>query len=173
MYSSVGGAERTTGIPHFESKFFVEERLRSLVPTQVIRPTFFMENLAAQLAPTRGEIVVRLPMRGDVAVQMVSVRDVGRASARALLEPGAVDGAIEIAGDEQTLDGVAAIMSEITGVPARFEQIPLEHLGDDEDLKAMFRWFAAGDAYRADIEKSRALVPGVLDLRAWLGTLGG
>lgn len=173
VYSSVGGAERATGIPHFESKFLVEERLRSLVPTQVIRPTFFMENLAAQLAPMGGEIVVRLPMPGDVAVQMVSVRDVGRASARALLEPGAVDGAIEIAGDEQTLDGVAAIVSEITGVSARFEQIPLEYLGDDEDLKAMFRWFAAGDAYRADIEKSRALVPGVLDIRAWLGTLGG
>ncbi|WP_129789644.1 NmrA/HSCARG family protein [Promicromonospora panici] len=93
VYSSVGGAERETGIPHFESKFDVEKRLRALVPATILRPTFFMENLAAQLTPNEeGEIVIRMPMPGDVPVQMVAVRDIGRAAARLLLEPGAIDG---------------------------------------------------------------------------------
>lgn len=172
VYSSVGGAERGTGIPHFESKFDVEKRLDVLVPTTILRPTFFMENLAAQLTPDEGgEIVIRMPMPGDVPMQMIAVRDIGRAAARLLLEPSAIDGhAIEVAGDELTLDLVAAQAGEAFGVPARFETIPLEYLGDDEDLKAMFRWFAEGSAYQADLARSRSLVPDVSDLRSWLAT---
>lgn len=172
VYSSVGGAERGTGIPHFESKFDVEKRLDALVPTTILRPTFFMENLAAQLTPgPDGEIVIRMPMPGDVPMQMIAVRDIGRAAARLLLEPSAIDGkAIEVAGDELTLDLVAARAGEALGVPARFETIPLEYLGDDEDLKAMFRWFAKGSAYQADLARSRSLVPDAIDLRSWLVT---
>lgn len=172
VYSSVGGAERGTGIPHFESKFQVEERLRSLVPTTVVRPTFFMENLAPQLAPDEdGEIVIRMPMPGDVPLQMIATRDIGRAAARLLLEPRAIQGdAIEVAGDEVALDVVAAQASEILGVPARFETIPLAYLGDDEDLTAMFRWFVTQPAYQADLAQSRAFIPGARDLRSWLST---
>jgi uncharacterized protein YbjT (DUF2867 family) len=172
VYSSVGGAERGTGIPHFESKFDVEKRLDALASTTILRPTFFMENLAAQLTPDQdGEIVIRMPMPGDVPMQMIAVRDIGRAAARLLLEPSAIDGdAIEVAGDELTLDLVAAQAGEALGVPARFETIPLEYLGDDEDLKAMFRWFAKGSSYQADLARSRSLVPDVSDLRAWLAT---
>jgi uncharacterized protein YbjT (DUF2867 family) len=172
VYSSVGGAERGTGIPHFESKFDVEKRLRALVPATILRPTFFMENLTAQLTPNEdGEIVIRMPMPGDVPVQMVTVRDIGRAAARLLVEPGAIDGdAVEIAGDELSLDLVAAQAGEVFEVPARFETIPLEYLGDDEDLKAMFRWFAEGSSYRADLAQSRSLVAEVRDLRSWLVT---
>jgi uncharacterized protein YbjT (DUF2867 family) len=172
VYSSVGGAERGTGIPHFESKFDVEKRLGTLVPATILRPTFFMENLTAQLTPDQdGEIVIRMPMPGDVPVQMIAVRDIGRAAARLLLEPSAIDGdAIEVAGDELTLDLVAARAGETFGVPARFETIPLEYLGDDEDLKAMFRWFAEGSAYQADLARSRSLVGDVSDLRSWLVT---
>lgn len=172
VYSSVGGAERKTGIPHFESKFEVEKRLRDLVPATILRPTFFMENLTAQLAPHEdGEIVIRMPMPGDVPVQMIAVRDIGRAAARLLLEPSAIDGnAIEVAGDELSLDLVAARAGEAFGVPVRFEAIPLEYLGDDEDLTAMFRWFAAGPAYQADLAQSRSLIAEVSDLRSWLVT---
>lgn len=46
VYSSVGGAERRTGIPHFESKRRVEEYLDGLaISATLIRPVFFMENL--------------------------------------------------------------------------------------------------------------------------------
>ena len=39
-------------------------------------------------------------MPGDVPVQMIAVRDIGRAAARLLLEPGAIDdNAIEVAGE--------------------------------------------------------------------------
>ena len=170
VYSSVGGAERATGIPHFESKYLVETYLDSLVPSSILRPVFFMENLLPQLVPDDdGTIVIRMPMPGDVPLQMIGVRDIGRAAARLLSEPAAIDGnAIEVATDELTLDEVAQKVSDVLGVPARFETIPLEYLGDDEDLKAMFRWFAAGSAYKADLSVSRALIQGSSDFPEWL-----
>jgi uncharacterized protein YbjT (DUF2867 family) len=173
VYSSVGGAERDTGIPHFESKFRVEKHLETLVPSTILRPVFFMENLVPQLTPDEnGEIVIRMPMPGDVPVQMIAVRDIGRAAAQLLIDPDSIDGdAVEVAGDELTLDQVAALAGEILGIPARFETIPLEYLGDDEDLKAMFRWFAAGSAYRADLAHSRSLIPGINDLRSWMTSM--
>ena len=45
VYSSVGSAHRETGIPHFDSKWEVEEHLRgSGVPFTILRPVFFMQN---------------------------------------------------------------------------------------------------------------------------------
>ena len=59
----------------------------------LVAGTFFMENLAGQLAPgPDGEVVVRLPMPGDVPLQMVAVRDIGAAAARLLLDVDAIEG---------------------------------------------------------------------------------
>jgi uncharacterized protein YbjT (DUF2867 family) len=170
VYSSVGGAERGTGVPHFESKREVELRLGALLPATFVRPTFFMENLGQQLEPgAGGETVIRLPMPGDVPLQMISVRDVGRAAARLILDPSAIVGeGVEIAGAELTLEQVAEQASSTLGRPVRFEPVPVEVLGEDEDLKAMFRWFTEVPAYRADLDATRALVPQISDFRSWL-----
>jgi uncharacterized protein YbjT (DUF2867 family) len=170
VYSSVGGAERATGIPHFESKRRVEERLSELVPATFLRPTFFMENLRSQLVPdASGDVVVRLPLAADVALQMVAVRDIGAAAARLAIDPDAVHGdAVEIAGDELTLTQVAERATQALGRHVRFEEVPLDALGDDDDLKAMFRWFATTPAYAADLAETRRLVPDVSDFSSWL-----
>lgn len=171
VYSSVGGAERGTGIPHFESKRRVEQRLSEVVRTTFVRPTFFMENLAPQLdLGGSGELVLRLPVPGDVPIQMVAVRDIGAAAARVLLDPGAVGGgAVELAGDQLTLEQAADRVGAVLGRPARYEALPVEVLGEDEDMKAMFRWFTTVPAYRADFDLTRRLVPDVQDLTAWVG----
>jgi uncharacterized protein YbjT (DUF2867 family) len=150
----------------------VEQRLSDLVPAKFLRPAFFMENLAPQLgADPSGHVVIRLPMGSTVPLQMVAVCDVGVAATRLLLDPQAVDGdALEVAGDELTLEQVAAQVGEVFGRPARFEEVPLDALGDDADLKAMFRWFATLPAYQADFAATRRLVPEASDLRAWLST---
>src|SRR5918912_576207 len=46
VYSSVANADKNTGIPHFESKYKVEQHIKNLgIPHTIIGPTFFMENL--------------------------------------------------------------------------------------------------------------------------------
>ena len=49
VYTSVGSANKRTGVPHFDNKWRIEETVRSLrFPSHVIlRPVFFMENLLA------------------------------------------------------------------------------------------------------------------------------
>lgn len=48
VFSSVASADQATGIPHFESKFRVEEHLRrSGLPFTIIAPAYFMDNLLA------------------------------------------------------------------------------------------------------------------------------
>ena len=45
VFSSVGGAERKSGIPHFETKWEIENHIRKLgLPATMIRPVGFMEN---------------------------------------------------------------------------------------------------------------------------------
>lgn len=170
VYSSVGGAERDTGIPHFESKRRVEQRLSELVRTKFVRPTFFMENLTPQLAGGgAGELVLRLPVAGDVGLQMVAVRDIGAAAARVLVDPDVLAGdAIELVGDELTMTQVADRVASVLGRPTRYEGLPLSVLGDDEDMRAMFVWFSAVPAYQGDVDGTRRLVPDVRDVATWV-----
>lgn len=175
VYSSVGGAERHTGVPHFESKRRVEEHIEALgLPATFLRPVFFMENLTGQGPSLEdGSLVVRLPLPGDVPLQMVAVADIGAAAAAALLDPSRVpSGAIELAGDELTGDQVAQVFGAAAGLPARYEALPLAVLGGDEDMTAMFTWFTQRPAYQGDLPGTRALVPGTHDLAGWLADTG-
>lgn len=170
VFSSVGGAERSSSVPHFESKFLVEQHLAGLgIRTTVVRPVFFMENFR-WMAPVLedGTLVLRLPVPDDVPLQMIAVRDVGVVAATALLSAGAVPEAVEIAGDELTGSEIAAAHGRKAGLPARFEALPLSVLDGQDDLQAMFRWFAETPAYQADLTQVRSIHPGVQTLEAWL-----
>jgi uncharacterized protein YbjT (DUF2867 family) len=168
VYSSVGGAERNTGIPHFESKRRVEEFLIGSVPVNFVRRTFFMENLLGMIARDGDELLVRIPMPGDVPLQMISVRDIGKAAAALLAQREPDAASVEIAGDEVTGERIAQLVAQRLGAPATFVQAPLDVLGSYDDVKSMFRWFATPPSYRADFARTRELVPDVEDLPRWL-----
>ncbi|WP_410809735.1 NmrA/HSCARG family protein [Micromonospora sp. 067-2] len=170
VYSSVGGAERKSGVPHFESKRRVEQRLAELLPSSFIRPTFFMDNVARMIdGAGDDEFVLRLPLPADVDLQMIAVRDIGIIAAAALRQPDVLGSdALEIAGDVLTGPQVAQLVGAHLGRTARYEALPLETLGGDEDRMAMFRWFADTPAYAADLDRTRQVDPQVWDLAGWL-----
>jgi len=119
VYSSVGGAERNTGIPHFESKRRIEEFLIGSVPVNFIRPTFFMENLPGIIARDGAELLVRMPLPGDVPLQMISVQDIGEAAAALLTRREPDTAPVEIAGDEVTGERIAQLVAQRFGAAAR------------------------------------------------------
>ncbi len=172
VYSSVDGVDRSTGIPHFESKRQIEEYLQEQgVPSTFVRPVFFMDNFARFMVPAEedGAVVVRMPMPGDVPLQMIAARDVAIVSAVALLEPDRIaGGVVEIAGDELTGDQIAAAYGERRGLDGRYEELPTHVL--DEDSKAMFEWFARPPAYQADFAATKQLHPQVMTFAEWLNT---
>ena len=108
-----------------------------------------------------------MPLPKTTPVQFISVRDIGHAAAQLLLKADAAPPA-EIAGDELTGEQIAERLTRSLGSPVTYVQAPLEALGDDEDLKAMFRWLAQLPAFQADFVRTRELVPDVEDLSAWL-----
>ncbi|GAA1070684.1 NmrA/HSCARG family protein [Tsukamurella spumae] len=175
VYSSVGGAERSTGIEHFESKRRVEEYIESLgLHATFVRPVYFMENLLAMgVSVEDGTVVVRQPLPDGIPLQMVSVRDIGRVAASILLDGTAFEGkSIEIAGDELTGTQIAAAFGAAAGLASRYEALPLAAVAEMGDTAVMFDWFAKLPAYRADFAGTRELSPGTLDLAQWIKAVG-
>jgi len=170
VFSSVGGADRDSHVPHFDSKRLVEQHLATLgVRTTIIRPVFFTDNFR-WFAPTieDGALVLRLPFPDGITLQMIAARDVGAIAARALLDPEAVPDELEIAGDALTGSEIAAAFAAKTGMPAHYEALPLSVMDGQGDMQAMFRWFAETPAYQADLEQVRHIAPDTWTLAEWL-----
>ena len=171
VFSTVGGAERNTGIAHFESKRRVEGYIELLgLHATFLRPVFFMENLTGfGVSIENGEVVVRLPLPDGIPLQMVSVRDIGKAAAAILKGGTAVEGgSVEIGGDALTGTQVANAIGVYLGLSSRYEEISLAAVASFGDTADMFRWFAGTPAYQADFAATRALVPDLLDFPTWL-----
>jgi uncharacterized protein YbjT (DUF2867 family) len=175
VYSSVGGAERNTGIPHFDSKWQIERYIASLgLPATVLRPVWFMENLTnpdVRSAILGGTFTMAL--RPETRLQMIAVEDIGAFAAMAFDRPGEFIGkALEIAGDELTMLETAAAFSRILGRPVGFVEMPIERVRQaSEDYAIMLEWFARA-GYKADISALRAMHPGLMTFEQWLRKTG-
>jgi uncharacterized protein YbjT (DUF2867 family) len=176
VYSSVGGAERHSGVPHFDSKRHIERYLDELgVPNTVLRPTFFMDNFAAHgPQEVEGTLVVQLGLKPDTLVQFIAVEDIGWFAAEAFDKPAEYLGRqVEIAGDELTAAEVAGAFAARTGKPARFEEVPLDavagnpYIPNAPEIALMFEWFQ-DHGYQADITALRAVHPGLKSFEAFL-----
>jgi uncharacterized protein YbjT (DUF2867 family) len=172
VYSSVGSAHRSTGIPHFDNKWRVEETVRGLgFPSYtVLRPVFFMENwLSPWFKPGIDQGKLMVGLRPETVLQMIAVQDIGTYGRLAFERHQELNGrAIDIAGDELTMPQTAAILSEITGREITFEPVPLEQVREfSEDFALMLEWFdAVGyDANIAVLEAQYGVRP--TRLREW------
>ena len=144
LFNSVGSANRKTGIPHFESKFAVEEHIARIgVRATILAPVYFMENLyfgKEQLA--KGIYAVPVPSTRKLA--QVAVADIGAVAVRVLEDESRFVGKrFDLAGDELTGDEAVAILSKVTGRPFTYYQVPLDairqRMGDDG--ARMYEWF--------------------------------
>ncbi len=171
VYSSVGGADRDTRVPHFESKLEVEQYLRTLdLPTTVLRPVMF-HDILLDIAPrpAGGELVLAMWLDPRIPVQLIATSDIGVFAADAFENPDAWLGrVVEIAGDSLTGPQMAAAFEAVAGVPVRYQQLPIEPLRSARpDLANMFDWFER-DGYRADLDALRSTRPGLVTLETWL-----
>ncbi len=172
VYTSVGSANRKTGIPHFENKARVEETVKKLgFPSHVIlRPVFFMENLPSPWFLNGDKLTTAL--KPETKLQMVAVDDIGKFSAAAFAEADKFKGAeIEYAGDAVTMDEAAAAVSELTGKTVTYQPIPIAAVrSNSDDFAKMLEWFDAV-GYGADIPALEArwgIRP--ITLRQWVRT---
>jgi len=160
VYSSVGSAHRSTGIPHFDNKWRVEEKVRALgFPSHtVLRPVFFMENLLLpSLLSGIQQGQVALALEPGTTVQMIAVADIGKYGRWAFENHAALNGrAIDIAGDQATMPATAGILSKVTHREVKFVQLPIAEVRKfSVDYALMLEWFDRV-GYNADIAKTSA-----------------
>lgn len=155
VYTSVGSAHKNTGIPHFETKWKVEQHINTLgLPVTILRPVFFMENFGSPWmlpAILQGKLVSGV--RPDRPLQMIALADIGEFGAAAFLRPKDFIGqAIDLAGDELTLPQAAGILSQALGKAIQYEPLPDNQMEQamGHDMAVMYRWFNAV-GYSVDI----------------------
>jgi uncharacterized protein YbjT (DUF2867 family) len=146
VFSSVGSAHRKTGIPHFESKWKVEQHIRKYhLDATIIRPVFFMENFGSPwFLPAIQKGMLALPMKPDCKLALVAVENIGELAAKAFLNPDKYIGEeIDLAGDELTLPESLAIISSAARKTIAYQALP--HKGSEKvfghDFAMMFKWF--------------------------------
>ena len=178
VYSSAGGAERNSGIDHFESKWEIENYIRKLgLPATMIRPVAFMENYyidQVEIGILKGKLMD--PIRADKPYQTIASSDIGAFVALAFERPREFIGeALEIAGSELTNPEAAQVFSRVLGKPVKFQKLPMPmvRLFLGKEFYQMFRWFNQA-GFNANIPELRLKYPEVplQTLEEWLRAEG-
>ncbi|WP_058043713.1 NmrA/HSCARG family protein [Streptomyces roseifaciens] len=145
VFTSAAHADRSTGVPHYESKRRIEQHLRtSRVPWTVIAPAAFMDNYAGgwTLDGLR-DGTFAWPMPADRPLTLIPAADIGTFAALALQRREEFNAQrIDIASDERTPAQIAQSLAEATGRPVAHHEVPLDHVRTrSTDLAAMFEYF--------------------------------
>jgi uncharacterized protein YbjT (DUF2867 family) len=144
VYSSVGSAHRQTGIPHFESKWEIEEHVREVgLPYTILRPVFFMQNWEMMREMVLGGTLAQ-PLDPDKSFQQVAVEDVGAFAAIAFENPDRWIGReVDLAGDEQTMPEIAETFGHVIGREVSYYQVPWDQIEEQmgEEFTVNYRWF--------------------------------
>ncbi|MHA4819975.1 NmrA/HSCARG family protein [Streptomyces aculeolatus] len=171
VFTSVGGADRNTGIPYWESKWAVEQHIDALgLPATVLRPVRFMENHTIPGLPLGGisaDGVLRHFFAPDTPVQLIAVSDIGAFAAHAFADPASYLGqALELAGDELTPDATVRLISRHLDREVTYQQVT----AGDEHLSEHARRAITNPRgiWQADIPALRHRHPALLDFPTWL-----
>ena len=152
VYTSVGSANKRTGVPHFDNKWRIEETVRGLrFPSHVIlRPVFFMENLIAPFSLQGSTLAWALEPR--TKLQMIAVDDIGWFGARAFRDAATLNRReIDLAGEVRTMPEAAEVLTKALGRPIAFSQSPIEPVRQySKEMALMLEWFERV-GYSADI----------------------
>jgi uncharacterized protein YbjT (DUF2867 family) len=172
VYSSVASADQSTRIPHFDSKFCIEEHLRGTgMHYTIVRPVFFMENWLGMRQMIEGGAIA-LPLDPTTRLQMVAVDDIGGVVATAFERSGKwQDRAFEVAGDELSMAELAQSFSRAAGREVQYRQLPWEEFEarSGPEVTTMYRWFY-DVGYHVDIQTVRQEYPKLNSFVRWLNS---
>ncbi|MCA0933636.1 NmrA/HSCARG family protein [Lutimonas saemankumensis] len=145
VYSSVLGADLNTGIPHFESKYIVENYIKnSQLDYTTLRPASFMENLLNQEVLKRlkkGKLV--LPLNKNTIQQLISTEDIGKVAARIITTISKYKGqTLNLVTDQKSAMEQAEAISKVLNKPVTYQKLPgiFTYLFMGKDLFKMFSY---------------------------------
>ena len=161
VYSLVGSAERKTGVPHFDSKFQIEEYVRaSGLPYTILRPVFFFFNYDGMRSMLEQGILLQ-PLSPDTKLQQLSEEDYGEMVAEVFERPADfANREIEVASVEMSMTEIAAAFSRVLDKSVTYQQIPFAAFEQQagEEMTIMYRWFE-NVGYGADFAQLKRNFP--------------
>lgn len=176
VYSSVGSADRQTGIPHFDSKWQVEEHIRKIgIPYTIFRPVAFNYNWTDQT--TRGYVmsgVFSLPLSPSRKLQVLSEEDYASFVAMALENPDKWLGrSLDVASEELTMLQMAESFGRVVDRSVEYMQMSWEQFREaaGEESTIMFKWFE-DVGYNADLNLMRQEYPTLTTFEQYLRQRG-
>lgn len=164
VFSSVCNSDRNTGIPHFDSKYKIEQYIKSSkLPYTIIRPVFFMENYLSEWwmpGLQQGKLDMALPASREL--QHIALADIAGFAVLVMERREQFLGrSIDIASDEITEAQVVNILSRVSGLNIQYREIPLNALASqNQDWAKMFDWFNRV-GYNVDINALHSHYPEV------------
>jgi len=172
VYSSVASADRRTGIPHFDSKFRIEEHIRATgMRFTFVRPVFFMENWLG-LRPAIEGGTLSLPLDPATRLQMIAVEDIGGVVAMAFERSSKwQERTFEIAGDELSMAELAQVFTRASGRQVRYVQAPWDEFEKQagKEITVMYRWFQE-IGYHVDIGAVRQEYGKLTTFEQWINS---
>lgn len=170
ILTSVASADQSTNIPHFDSKWEVEQYLQeSTLNWTIIRPVEFMDNWNESAKDYRhGKLVD--PRAANSSHQWIAASDIGFIVAEAFESPSEWLGeTLEIAGDEMTVGEFCAQLAKALGIDVVHDQVSWEEFASQagEEVTLMYRWFE-NDGYAVDVVALRERYPNLISIKEFL-----
>ena len=174
LYSSVIGCDLKTGIPHWESKFTIENHIKSCgIDFTIIRPSSLYENFLLPQVKSRilkGKLV--LPTKKITIQQFIGSEDIGRISTTIFSNPAKyASGTFILTAEQMDGEELAAVFSGALGKEIKFQQLPMliVRLFMGKGLAKMFRWINDNNAlFIKNADGLSKEFPGMLSLEEWI-----
>lgn len=174
LYSSVAYAHLNTGVPHFDSKFEIENHIRQLgVHFTIVRPTSLYENfLIPQVKKGILKGKLTQPINRDTIQQFIAAEDIGKACVKIFQNRDMYLGrTIHLAAEQLSTQEVAEIFSNVLGKKIEYKKLPvlITRLFLGNNLYKMFKWInEKSSSSIEDVELTRKEFPDLLDLKCWI-----
>jgi len=165
-----------TVVPHFITKFNIEQHLMTKTPTSnmswsILRPVAFFDNLTPDFF---GKVFGSSMEVLGKKLQMIATSDIGWFAAHAFLKADQEEyknKSIGLAGDELNFAEMKSVFEQKTGesLPTTYAFVAKLIQWLAHDFGTMFKWFST-NGFSVDIAGLRKRNPDMQDFRTWLET---
>jgi uncharacterized protein YbjT (DUF2867 family) len=168
-------------VPHFDGKGESDKFFReSGVPTTYLLPSFYWENFvyfgAGPARGADGKLALTFPM-GDKLLPGIAAEDIGKCAFGVFKKGSEYIGKyVGIAGDQLTVNDLAALMAKAVGQPIHYNDVPADvyrgfGFPGADDLGNMFQFyrdFNAEHSASRSVTTARTLNPELQSYDTWL-----
>ena len=172
IFASAASSDQDTGIPHFDSKWQIEQHIETLgIPATILRPTIFMEDLTEmKYFPPGGWGMMMKIIGPQRPLKWIAVDSIGAVAAAVFADPDTYIGKkIPLVGDTKSIAEARDIFKKVDGKTPFKISMPvwLFRRMVSKELTLMYEWLSRHDL-EGDIDAVRKIHPDLMDMETWL-----